>query len=69
MGHKMSPLYNYKCADGHITEVLVAWDRKAEHVKCSTCQKPAEPTLSGQSTGGRVSGGTGGGSKMGRKEK
>jgi putative FmdB family regulatory protein len=42
----MSPLYEYACENGHVSERFVPLSERPDAVVCDTCQKPAEFVLS-----------------------
>lgn len=42
----MSPIFEYACKAGHVTESMQLLGERSEHVKCQTCGKRARPILS-----------------------
>lgn len=37
----MSPLYEYRCGEGHVTEWLRKYDTRDDAAVCATCDRPA----------------------------
>lgn len=39
-------MYEYQCANGHVTDIHSTMEEKPREVECRACGQPAEPVIS-----------------------